>query len=367
MKLAQRFFKQKTCNSIYSRKTFHDLFERERDRSLRNGNSFSLLIMKNANGGSPEHCAELIRTLQKRIRNIDDLGWFDNEYIGVILPETTYDGADKLAADIRTRMGHAMDQPLEYNIFTYPEKKRSGSDGDRRFSRPDDRADVPELAAVLGKPMPSWKRALDITGAALALILLLPLLLIIAIYIKTVSPGPVFFRQQRLGYMKKPFVCWKFRTMKVDADGNKHRNHVADLIRNGKQLQKIDDEPDASIIAYGNVLRKLGLDELPQLVNVLRGEMSLIGPRPCLEYEAVEFLDWQNMRFDIHPGLTGLWQVSGKNRTTFEEMMRFDINYSKKRSLFRDMFIFIKTIPAIIDQATENIKLKRKIKHETTN
>ena len=351
------FLKHKTFGSINSRKAFHRLFDRERERALRNYGFFSLMVMGHPNGGTAHATVELIDTLKSRIRHIDDLGWFDDEQIGVILPETTCEGAQKLGRDIQRRMA-AINQAMVFSIHTYPEENNHYGQPVNRNSLKVVPGGMQEFFTLFGKPIPLWKRVLDITGALIAAVMLLPLLLAIAIYIKAVSPGPVFFRQERLGYLRKPFICWKFRTMKVNADQCKHRNHVADLIRNGKTMVKIDNQPDACIIPFGNVLRKLGLDELPQLINVVRGDMSLIGPRPCMDYEAVEFLDWQNRRFDTHPGLTGLWQVSGKNRTTFEEMMRLDIKYGQKRSLYRDILIFFKTFPAIIDQAVENIKFK---------
>lgn len=359
-----RFLNQKTgllkkrkYNSINSRKALQSIFDRERERALRKGSTFSLLIIGYSSNGSDHSTAELINTIKNRIRHIDDLGWYDDQHIGVILPETSYQGARNLGLDIQQRM----ENPVIFSIYTYPDK----DDFPQKHTPPRESSTAPlrEFFSLFGKPIPLWKRVLDLAGAIIIVLFLLPLFFLVAAYIKAVSPGPVFFRQGRLGYLRKPFVCWKFRTMNVNADLDKHRNHVADLIRNGKTLVKIDGDPDASIIPFGNVLRKLGIDELPQLYNVLRGEMSLIGPRPCLDYEAVEFLDWQNRRFDIHPGLTGLWQVSGKNRTTFEEMMRLDIRYGQKRSPLHDGVIFIRTLPAIIGQVTDkltrNINLKK--------
>jgi lipopolysaccharide/colanic/teichoic acid biosynthesis glycosyltransferase len=146
------------------------------------------------------------------------------------------------------------------------------------------------------------------------------------------------------------FTMWKFRTMKVNSDTTPHRNYLQELIHNEKKMIKLDRERDPRIIPFGNFLRATGIDELPQLINVLQGNMSLVGPRPCLPYEAREFDPWQRRRFDAVPGLTGLWQVSGKNRTTFKEMMRLDIDYARKRAFLLDAMIVLKTIPAIIVQ-----------------
>ena len=125
------------------------------------------------------------------------------------------------------------------------------------------------------------------------------------------------------------------------------------LINNENTLTKLDDGKDPRIIPFGNLLRATGIDELPQLIDVLLGDMSLVGPRPCLSYEVQAFSPWQMRRFDAVPGLTGLWQVNGKNRTTFKEMMRLDIGYAKKRAFLLDMIIFLKTIPAIVRQVAD--------------
>ena len=185
--------------------------------------------------------------------------------------------------------------------------------------------------------VPRWKRAMDIVGSLLGLFFFSPLFLLIAVVIKVVSRGPIFFSQERMGHGGKRFNCWKFRTMKVDADTSVHEEYVRDLIKkeasNGgeKPMVKLDASDDSRIIPFGRLLRIAGLDELPQLINVLRGEMSLVGPRPCIAYEAQEYLSWHRQRFDAVPGLTGLWQVSGKNKTTFTEMMRLDIAYEKQK------------------------------------
>jgi lipopolysaccharide/colanic/teichoic acid biosynthesis glycosyltransferase len=214
---------------------------------------------------------------------------------------------------------------------------------------------VEELDSQFLCSSPFWKRAIDIAGTLLALILLMPLFLLVALLIKIVSPGPIFFRQERVGYLGKVFTIWKFRTMHVDADSAVHQQYLSELIKNEKEMTKLDEGTDDRIIPFGKILRATGIDELPQLINVLLGDMSLVGPRPCLPYEAREYHPWQTRRFDSIPGLTGLWQVSGKNRTTFKEMMRLDIAYSKKRTLLLDVKIFLKTIPAIVEQVADRM------------
>jgi len=198
--------------------------------------------------------------------------------------------------------------------------------------------------------IPLGKRAIDILGSLVALLLLSPLFVLVALFIRIVSTGPVLFRQKRVGYLGRVLTMWKFRTMHVNADATLHRNYLQELIHNENVMTKLDNGRDPRIIPFGHLIRATGIDELPQLINVLLGDMSLVGPRPCLPYEAYEYHPWQMRRFDAVPGLTGLWQVSGKNRTTFKEMMRLDIGYARKRSFLLDLMIVLKTIPAIVVQ-----------------
>ena len=211
------------------------------------------------------------------------------------------------------------------------------------------------MASVFVRQLPLWKDILDVFLSLVALILLSPLFLLIAVYIKIADPGPVFFRQGRIGFRGKKFECWKFRTMKVNNDAAAHEEYLKSLIQGGDQaMVKLDAKKDPRIIPLGWILRQSGLDELPQLVNVLRGDMSLVGPRPCLPYEAKEYDQWHGERFDTAPGLTGLWQVSGKNRTTFKDMMRFDIRYSRSMSFWMELQILFKTFPAIAQQIRDH-------------
>ncbi len=200
------------------------------------------------------------------------------------------------------------------------------------------------------KGIPIWKRCLDL---ALILFLLPGLLLVgalVALVIKFGSPGPIFFQQRRVGYKGREFVCYKFRTMRVNAETDSHRRHAQELIKSQARMTKLDERKDPRLVPLASLLRASGLDELPQLINVVRGEMSLVGPRPCILYECEAYEAWHFGRFDAAPGLTGLWQVSGKNRTTFEEMVRFDIEYSRRLSLSLDLWIILKTVPAIWGQ-----------------
>jgi exopolysaccharide production protein ExoY len=206
-----------------------------------------------------------------------------------------------------------------------------------------------------------WKRVLDIAVIVLALPLLIPLMLVVAGLIRVVSAGPVLFKQERVGYLGRRFMCFKFRTMFVGADAVVHQGHLRHLMDSNTPMTKMDSEGDPRIIPFGLLLRSSGLDELPQLINVLRGEMSLVGPRPCLPYEYEKYLPWQKERFASFPGLTGLWQVSGKNRTTFVEMIQLDIRYARKKSLWFDVSILLRTVPALVMQIWQTRRRSRKL------
>lgn len=208
------------------------------------------------------------------------------------------------------------------------------------------------------EPLPWSKRALDITCIVLAMPILIPWCLLIAGWIKCRSAGPVLFRQERVGYRGRRFTCFKFRSMLAGANTGVHERHWQQLISAGLPMVKLDARGDQRLIPGGRLLRASGLDELPQLLNVLRGEMSLVGPRPCIPYESEQYLPWQQERFDAVPGLTGLWQVSGKSKTTVDEMMHLDIHYARNRSFRLDITILFKTLPAVTDQIRGTVQQK---------
>jgi len=199
---------------------------------------------------------------------------------------------------------------------------------------------------LLSHPIPVWKRILDVLGGVALLVALAPLLMVIAVYIKIASPGPVFFKQERVGRGGRLFTMWKFRTMDVDNDTSAHRDYMASLINGeeneGASMVKLDHSI-SKIIPLGSVLRKTAIDELPQLFNVVAGDMSLVGPRPPIPYEVERYQAWHRQRFDVLPGMTGLWQVSGKNRLTFNEMVRLDIRYARSVTPVSDFRILART------------------------
>jgi lipopolysaccharide/colanic/teichoic acid biosynthesis glycosyltransferase len=207
---------------------------------------------------------------------------------------------------------------------------------------------------------PVWKRLMDISFICLSAPVVLPIMAVLAAYIKLVSKGPIFFTQERVGFQGSRFTCYKFRSMKPNADVSGHKDHTTHLIRSSHvPMIKLDATGDSRLIPFGSLIRASGVDELPQLLNVLKGEMSLVGPRPCVPYEYENYMDWQKKRFNAVPGLTGLWQVSGKNLTTFNEMINMDIQYGQNLSLWQDLKIIAKTIPALFALAYRTKKLTK--------
>jgi exopolysaccharide production protein ExoY len=209
-----------------------------------------------------------------------------------------------------------------------------------------------EIANATGSPQ--WKRILDVICILLSLPLWLPIVIFVTLWIKIASPGPIFFRQERVGYRGRRFLMIKFRTMKVNVETQSHERHLEQLMQANCPMTKLDASGDPRIIPGGRILRAMGLDELPQLFNVLRGEMSLVGPRPCTPHEFQCYKPWQQERVNAAPGLTGYWQVNGKNKTTFTEMINMDIFYAKNMSVWLDLAIILKTLPAITMQVLES-------------
>jgi len=395
----------KALHGIRSVGQLRAIIERERARADRNGHQFSVVLLSSDNP-EPDNAQlkYVAQVFAKRIRLTDEAGWFDYKRLGVVLPYTSAASARRLADDICEAIATRISSP-KYNIYTYPSNWFSNGKGRSgqlhfadlfpgwstkrppwlsKFTTQNDGGKIkleieesPENTTsncqalsnvhdpIFVWPLPAWKRGLDIVGALFGLVVLSPFLLLIALIIKIVSPGPVLFKQPRVGYMGRTFKMWKFRTMNIDADPSNHKQYVAKLINGAAQNDRSSETPmmkldhDPQIIPFGKIFRKTCIDELPQLVNVLRGEMSLVGPRPPLTYEVEEYLQWNYARFDAVPGMTGLWQVSGKNRLTFFEMMQLDIRYSKSMSLWLDIKILLKTPLAIVSQIRDTLASKK--------
>jgi len=376
---------------------FQTLILRECARCDRNAHVFSLIHidLRDAAQDKIQHRGQaarsLSRSLIRRMRATDEIGWLDESTIGVFLPETVIDGARSLARDAC--------QGYSYKIYTYPwltdmhdyldngeSRSAATAKGNRMSSGVSEFEEglpaiqqgssgeensgveevlqercasvMPIVELVMPQGAPFWKRTYDLLGSAILLMVLSPLFAAVTLYIKIVSKGPVFFRQERVGYLGKPFTILKFRTMRVGSDNiSVHKTYLKELIKSeDKAMTKLDTGKDDRLIPMGKLLRRTCLDELPQLINVFKGDMSLVGPRPCLDYEAQDFSLWQRKRFNTIPGMTGLWQVSGKNRLTFKEMMRLDVRYTNRKNVAMDLIISLKTVPAILGQVRDAVQ-----------
>lgn len=356
---------------INTREELEEIIKHERYRTDRTGNGFSFVLF-NIKHNNADYKLKFIKNIISRVRSIDEVCVFDNQRIGVVLPDTDLKGAHLLALTAEKTLV-SVDNEISYNVYSYPDawfESESYISSVNSINIIKEALPAshfknlnPHLESFIVTKIPGWKRFLDIAGSTIGLIMCLPLFLLVSAYIKIVSPGPVFFRQERIGYKGKKFTFLKFRTMKYDNNEDFHKSHATDFIKSDKTMEKLDNN-DLRIIPGGKILRKACIDELPQLINVLRGEMSLVGPRPCIPYEAEEYLQWHKNRFNILPGLTGLWQVSGKNELTFKQMVRLDITYISRLSIFQDIKIIFLTVPAIIRMVLNSVKKKIQKKHK---
>lgn len=217
---------------------------------------------------------------------------------------------------------------------------------------------------IAASPTPAWKRWTDFASVVATLPLAIPLLLCVLVWIRLVSRGPALFRQERIGHGGKKFTLYKFRTMQHGASTKDHEAHVGRLVESDRPMVKLDTLGDSRLIPGGCLLRNAGLDELPQLLNVLRGEMSLVGPRPCLVNEYDFFSASQRERFSVLPGITGLWQVKGKNRATFREMNAMDVHYARHNSVRLDLWIMLRTPVALLGQMNDCLAASRRRRRE---
>jgi lipopolysaccharide/colanic/teichoic acid biosynthesis glycosyltransferase len=204
-----------------------------------------------------------------------------------------------------------------------------------------------------GRSSELGKRVFDLVAASTCLLLLLPLIATVAMLVRLTTPGPALFSQVRLGRDRRPFMLYKFRTMYDGCGDEVHRRYVHSLLTEDdsevggpRGLYKL--EGDARITRLGRVLRHLSIDELPQLFNVIRGDMSLVGPRPALPWEAELFHPPYDQRFLVTPGITGLWQVSGRSLLTFRQALELDVEYARRRCFALDLLILLKTIPVVL-------------------
>ena len=362
---------------ILSEETFRHTLGRERLLADRHHRHFSLAVFR-LPAGSLRLATDpqVVGILAQRARLTDDVGWLRRSGIGVLLRETGAEGARQFCGCVVGALAE-IGANVTWRVIRYPQNSspaeymgarstewsaRSGSPADRRLPAAREAVEPPhqpagpaeDIPRLVARPLPAWKRMLDVTGALTGLVLCAPVIGVAAVLIKLASPGPVLFRQERVGHLGRRFTCWKLRTMHVGADTVSHRDYVQGLVCSAAAMTKLDSGRDARVFAVGRYLRATALDELPQLFNVLRGDMSLIGPRPCIPYEYEQYQAWHRQRCEAVPGLTGLWQVSGKNRLSFAQMVRLDIAYARRHTLALDLNILLKTVPAVWAEARGN-------------
>ncbi len=346
---------------------FHAMLALERRRAERSRKPFALMLVDAhalpKNGKAADFLQRLTSVVCGATRESDMIGWYEeNDTLAIIFTEINMEAPSLVTDVLHSKVIRAIRENLEPEIASrlivtlhlYPESWH-----DNGTDRIADIKLYPDISAKVSKKKQSTtaaKRAIDIAGSAILLMLLSPALAVIAVIIKLTSKGPVIFAQERLGQFGKSFKCFKFRTMYVDSDPKIHREFVQQFIagQNGRNPQG-EDEPiykitnDPRITPIGRFLRRTSLDEFPQFLNVLRGEMSLVGPRPPVPYEFEQYDFWHRRRVhELKPGVTGLWQISGRSRTSFNDMVRLDLRYSQSWSLWLDLKILLATPWAVL-------------------
>lgn len=345
----------------------------ERKRTERSGNPFFLMLIEGRESlrpvnGNQALLQKLVFALKNSTRQTDSLGWYKQDStVGVILTEVG-DGNNatmgailaKITNALRSHLNAEQIANLEISIHRYPGEEHPPQRLEHRVLFPDlpSRASKDGLGRVL-------KRTIDIVVSGLLLVLLSPVFLLVALAVRLTSKGPILFKQKRVGQHGVSFTFLKFRSMRVNSDPHIHKEYVSRLIlsqktpnrTNGHEAEgvyKITTEgvykitKDPRVTSVGRFLRKSSLDELPQLWNVFKGEMSLVGPRPPIPYEVERYDVWHRRRvLEAKPGITGLWQVTGRSKTSFDDMVRIDLRYVSNWSIWLDLKILLQTPRAV--------------------
>ena len=351
---------------IANEETFHRIISLERRRTERSRKPFLLMLLDMGDhapsGGVGKVLGKMVAALAVSTRETDVAGWYKTGcVVGVMFTEIGVEDRNSIVSTMIARLSTALRSDLSLEQFNqigvsfhlFPEEW--DHEEPRRPSNPTLYPDLSKRAEGM-RLSNALKRFMDVTGSALALVLFAPLFLIIAMAIKLTSDGPVFFRQRRVGQHGVPFVFLKFRSMYTGNNASNHKEYVQKLIAgkaerhsngNGEGVFKLTHDP--RVTRVGAFLRRSSLDELPQFVNVLKGEMSLVGPRPPVPYEVEAYDLWHRRRLlEAKPGITGLWQVSGRSRVTFDEMVRLDLRYARTCSPWLDIKILVRTPAAVM-------------------
>ena len=347
----EHYFNQRLC------------FERKRTERSKNPFLMMLLNIEEFEINKNQIIRDVTSALQSSTRETDIKGWYRHNYIiGVIFTEINNLDMDSIEQKILSKLYDTVESVEDVNkikisIHLFPEK-----DNDRKSDNLPDLHLYPDVTAqgIVKKDKLILKRIIDIGGCLTGLLIFSPFFIIIPLIIKLTSKGPILFNQERIGLNGEKFKMIKFRSMYINNNPKIHQEYVQKLINGNKNkddnksdsgdngVYKIMNDPRVTPI--GRFLRKTSLDELPQFINVLIGNMSLVGPRPPLEYELVNYDIWHRRRiFSVKPGITGLWQVKGRSVTTFDEMVRMDLKYTRERSLWLDLVLLLQTVRVVLN------------------
>jgi lipopolysaccharide/colanic/teichoic acid biosynthesis glycosyltransferase len=351
---------------ILPEEAFRRMISLERKRSERSQRPFVLLLIDTGRSQAGDKqgrvLLDMLSALQGATRETDVTGWYTmNSVVGVMFTEIVLDN-NAVLSTILSRVGELLRQKLDTDQFSrikfsfhvFPDDW--DSQDPERPSNPTLYPDL-EKRQESNRPARAIKRMIDVLGSLTLLVLLSPVFFVIAAAIKLSSRGPVLFRQQRIGEHGTPFTFLKFRSMYVNNDASQHKEYVRQLIAGqavkqpangtGEGIFKLTNDP--RITPVGSFLRRTSLDELPQFLNVLSGDMSLVGPRPPVPYEVEAYATWHRRRLlEAKPGITGLWQVQGRSRVGFDDMVRLDLRYARNCSPWLDLKILVRTPKAVI-------------------
>ena len=360
---ARRLNPSDVMQRILSEEFFLGMLCLERKRAERSGKKLVLVTLDAEDADKTNRKNEIldgaIKAAKAARRETDPFGWYrENSVLGIIFTELGTLDAEATISKLVDKVRQALALNLEADDFKYLSLSIHvfGNDSDDHGSA--NPAFYPDLFHPHEPKKASRivKRAMDIVGSIVALVLFAPFFLLVAAFVKLTSEGPVLFKQERLGQFGKTFTCLKFRSMRVNNDLGIHREFMQRVISgahdgraHGESSPVYKMTNDPRITRIGRFIRRMSLDELPQFINVLRGEMSLVGPRPPLAYEYEEYDVWHRRRvLEVKPGLTGLWQVSGRSHLRFDDMVRLDLQYARNSSFWLDVRILLQTPRAVI-------------------
>ena len=351
---------------ILDQESFQRMIAIERKRAERTNEPFLLMLIECINRQKSEKLPyaldDLMTVLLSNSRETDVVGWYRQpQAIGILFTglASDYKKASltllgKVSAALQDKLTFEQFSEIKISLHIFPDEWNQNDSGGPKHLvlYPDVHKAEKHKRVAQG-----IKRIIDILGSVFLMVLLLPLFVSIAIVVKATSKGPIFFKQQRMGQFGRYFTFYKFRSMRAQNDHSAHREYVTQLISgnaeriaqngSGEGVFKLVDDP--RITRVGRFLRRTSLDELPQFFNVLKGEMSLVGPRPPIPYEVAEYQTWHRRRLlQVKPGITGLWQVMGRSRIPFDEMVRLDLHYATSWTPWLDLKILLLTPAAVI-------------------